>query len=47
VALWLALICAAGISGLLAAAVSQRLLRLTGLGGVGVSIAALAIYLGV
>jgi len=47
VALWLALICAAGIAGLLAAAVSQRLLVLSALATIVAAAAALAVHVGV
>jgi len=47
VALWLALICAAGIAGLLAASVSRRLLMVSALAAIVTSAAALALYFGV
>jgi len=47
VALWFALICAAGIAGLLAAAVSLRLLMLSALIAIVAGAAALAVYFGV
>jgi hypothetical protein len=47
VALWLALICAAGIAGLLAAAVSRRLLMVSALAAIVTSAASLALYFGV
>jgi len=47
VALWLALICAAGIAGLLAAAVSRRLLILSALLAIVAGVAALTVHFGV